>query len=158
MLKGAVDVIYKPFDIEELEAKIRSIINFKQMHKKENIDTIIKSLFSYIQNDSKEIIKIAKEFGLEVPFVRPSELAQDDSPALPVITHAVEWLKANENYEADYIILLQPTSPLRTADHIDEALSLLINSDADSIVSVVRVPHNCNPSSVMKLAGKYLKP
>ena len=111
-----------------------------------------------LSSDSKQIINIAKEFGLEVPFVRPTELAQDNSSALPVITHAVEWLKVNENYEADYIVLLQPTSPLRTEKHIDEALSLLMNSDADSIVSVVRVPHNCNPSSVMKLTGKYLKP
>jgi CMP-N-acetylneuraminic acid synthetase len=104
------------------------------------------------------VIKVAKDYGLEVPFVRPSKLAQDDTPALPVVKHAVKWLEETENYKVDYIILLQPTSPLRTENHIDEALSILINSDADSLVSIVEVPHNFNPYSIMKLQGKYLSP
>jgi len=111
-----------------------------------------------LSSDSSEVIKVAKDYGLEVPFVRPSELAQDDTPALPVVEHAVKWLEETENYKADYIILLQPTSPLRNENHIDEALSILINSDADSIVSIVEVPHNFNPYSIMKLQGKYLSP
>jgi CMP-N-acetylneuraminic acid synthetase len=111
-----------------------------------------------LSSDSSEVIKVAKDYGLEVPFVRPSKLAQDDTPALPVVKHAVKWLEETENYKVDYIILLQPTSPLRTENHIDEALSILINSDADSIVSIVEVPHNFNPYSIMKLQGKYLSP
>jgi CMP-N-acetylneuraminic acid synthetase len=66
-------------------------------------------------------------------------------------------LEEKENYKPDIIILLQPTSPLRTSKHIDEALEKLINSDADSIVSVVEVPHQFNPYSVMKLEDGYLK-
>ena len=111
-----------------------------------------------LSSDSSEVIKVAEDYGLEVPFVRPSKLAQDDTPALPVVEHAVKWLEETENYKADYIILLQPTSPLRTENHIDEALSILINSDADSIVSIVEVPHSFNPYSIMKLQGKYLSP
>jgi CMP-N,N'-diacetyllegionaminic acid synthase len=111
-----------------------------------------------LSSDSSEVIKVAEDYGLEVPFVRPSKLAQDDTPALPVVEHAVKWLEETENYKVDYIILLQPTSPLRTENHIDEALSILINSDADSIVSIVEVPHNFNPYSIMKLQGKYLSP
>jgi len=111
-----------------------------------------------LSSDSSEVIKVAKDYGLEVPFVRPSKLAQDDTPALPVVKHAVKWLEETENYKVDYIILLQPTSPLRTENHIDEALSILINSDADSLVSIVEVPHNFNPYSIMKLQGKYLSP
>jgi CMP-N-acetylneuraminic acid synthetase len=111
-----------------------------------------------LSSDSSEVIKVAKDYGLEVPFVRPSKLAQDDTPTLPVVKHAVKWLEETENYKVDYILLLQPTSPLRTENHIDEALSILINSDADSIVSIVEVPHNFNPYSIMKLQGKYLSP
>ncbi len=109
-----------------------------------------------LSSDSEEILNLSADYGLEAPFVRPAELAQDDTPALPVIKHAVQWLEENDNYRADYIILLQPTSPLRTEKHIDEALAKLLNSDADSVVSVVEAPHNCTPNSIMKLEGKYL--
>ena len=81
-----------------------------------------------LSSDSEDILNIATEYGLEAPFVRPAELARDDTPALPVIKHAVQWLEENDNYRADYIILLQPTSPLRTEKHIDGALSKLLNS------------------------------
>ena len=111
-----------------------------------------------LSSDSEAILDIAKNYGLEAPFVRPAELARDETPALSVIKHAVEWLEESENYRADYIILLQPTSPLRTAIHIDEALSKLIGSDADSVVSVVEVPHNFTPGSIMELEGEYLSP
>jgi CMP-N-acetylneuraminic acid synthetase len=111
-----------------------------------------------LSSDSEEILNIAKGYGLEAPFVRPAELAQDDTPALPVIKHAVEYLEESENYRADYIILLQPTSPLRTEIHIDEALAKLISSDADSVVSVVQVPHNFTPGSIMKLEREHLSP
>jgi CMP-N-acetylneuraminic acid synthetase len=75
-----------------------------------------------------------------------------------VIKHAVQRLSESEDYKPDYIILLQPTSPLRTAIHIDEALEKLINSDADSIVSVLKVPHQYNPYSVMEMKNGILKP
>ena len=111
-----------------------------------------------LSSDSEEIIDLAINYGLEAPFVRPAEFAQDDTPALPVIKHAVDWLGESENYRPDYIILLQPTSPLRTEIHIDEALSKLMNSNADSIVSVVKAPHNCTPNSIMRLERNYLSP
>lgn len=111
-----------------------------------------------LSSDSAEIIKVAGRYGVEVPFVRPKELAKDDTPALPVIQHTVEWLKENEDYIPEYIVLLQPTSPLRTSRHIDEALKKLINSDADSVVSVVKVPHQYNPYSIMEMKDGLLKP
>lgn len=111
-----------------------------------------------LTSDSQEIINISSKYGLEAPFIRPKELARDETPALPVIQYAVKWLKDNEDYQPDYIVLLQPTSPLRTSKHIDEAITRLINSDADSIVSVVKVPHNYNPVSIMKLEKGFLKP
>ncbi|MCK5228883.1 MAG: acylneuraminate cytidylyltransferase family protein [Desulfobulbaceae bacterium] len=111
-----------------------------------------------LSSDSAEIIEVAGRYGIEAPFVRPKELAEDDTPALPVIRHAVDWLKENEDYTPDYIVLLQPTSPLRTSRHIDEALEKLIHSDADSIVSVVKTPHQYNPYSIMEMKDGFLKP
>ena len=98
------------------------------------------------------------DLGLEVPFVRPYELAQDDTPGLPVIKHAVHTLEAKENYLPDIIVVLQPTSPLRTSKHIDEALEIFLKNEADSLVSVTQVPHNMNPYSVMHLEHDNLKP
>ena len=102
-------------------------------------------------------IKYCEGQNIEVPFKRPKELAQDNTPMLSVIKHAVGFLEKNRNYKPDYIVLLQPTSPLRKSKHIDEAIGILIKSSADSIVSVVEVPHNFNPYSVMEFDGVYLK-
>jgi CMP-N-acetylneuraminic acid synthetase len=111
-----------------------------------------------LSSDSEEIIRIGRKYGIEAPFVRPSALARDDTPSLPVVRHTVSWLKENEGYIPDIIVLLQVTSPMRTAEHIDKAVQMLIDSDADSIVSVVKVPHNFNPYSVMRMVGDYVKP
>ena len=111
-----------------------------------------------VSTDDVKIAEVAKSYGLEVPFLRPSELALDDTPALPVIFHAVDWTE-KEGKKPDIIVLLQPTSPLRTGKHIDEALTVLINdSEADSIVSVTDVPHQYAPGSVMVDDGRYLLP
>ena len=111
-----------------------------------------------VTSDSEEIIDIAVRYGIEAPFIRPGELSGDNTPALPVIRHAVKWLSDTEDYKPDYITLLQPTSPLRTSKHIDEALKKLTHSDADSIVSVLKVPHQFNPYSVMEMEHGLLKP
>ena len=111
-----------------------------------------------LSTDSQAVRAVGRRCGVEIPFVRPAELATDKTPALPVIRHAIEWLGEHEQYAPDYIVLLQPTSPLRTAEHIDAALTRLIESNADSIVSVVKVPHNFNPYSVMKLDQGHLTP
>ena len=104
-----------------------------------------------LSSDDDEIMNHCKSQDIEVPFRRPFKLAQDNTPMINVVKHTIKFLKKKENYMPEYIILLQPTSPLRTAQHIDEALNKLINSDADSIVSVMEVPHQFNPFSVMKL-------
>ena len=74
---------------------------------------------------------------------------------LPVLQHALAALKP---YAPDCIVLLQPTSPLRTAEHIDAAIHLLIDSFADTVVSVVEVPHQFNPVSVMYMTSGILSP
>lgn len=88
-----------------------------------------------VSTDDGEIAEVAESHGARVPFMRPSELATDEAPTAPVITHALETLHdAGEAY--DSFVLLQPTSPLRTATHIDEAYSLYNDSESDSVISV----------------------
>ena len=77
--------------------------------------------------------------------MRPAELAMDNTPHIPVLRHAVEWLCVNETYEPDAVMILQPTAPLRTPDHIREAVALFKASSADSVVSVAEVPGHYHP-------------
>ncbi|MEZ4731771.1 MAG: acylneuraminate cytidylyltransferase family protein [Caldilineaceae bacterium] len=80
--------------------------------------------------------KIAQEWGAEVPFTRPSELAQDRSSHIGVVVHALEWLAEHKNQWYDYVMLLQPTVPLRTAQDIDAAIEIAAKTNADSVISV----------------------
>lgn len=111
-----------------------------------------------ISTDNNEIINFSKSRNMEVPFKRPMELATDTTKSIDVILHAVNYLNKKENYIPDYIITLQPTSPLRTGKDIDNAIELISNDkNADSLVSVIKVPHNFNPYSIMILNGSYLE-
>jgi len=107
-----------------------------------------------VSTDCKGIAKVSESYGAEV-FMRPSELAKDDTPTLPVLQNVVSRL--DEQYDA--VMTLQPTSPLRDEVHINDALSLFKkNPNADSLVSVVHVPHNFLPEKLMRLNkdGLYL--
>lgn len=110
-----------------------------------------------VSTDGAAIAAAARGLGLEVPFMRPMELAGDDTPMLPVIQHAVEATRSRE-FDPAVVVLLQPTSPLRRAEHIDAAVDLLERTGADSVVSVVEVPHQFNPCSVLVLEGERLRP
>lgn len=94
-----------------------------------------------ISTDDEEIIESSKRYGAEVPFVRPKKLATDDAKIIDVITHAVGWLASNDSYY-DLIVLLQPTSPLRKSEDIDNALKLLFSKKAQAIVSVCKTEHH----------------
>ena len=86
------------------------------------IDAAKKSRYlsrTVVSTESEEIARVAKEYGAEVPFLRPKELAEDTSKVFDAIAHLLEKLKTDEGYAPDYIVLLQPTSPLRTAKDID---------------------------------------
>jgi CMP-N-acetylneuraminic acid synthetase len=110
-----------------------------------------------LSTDSPAIAEAGRAVGLDVPFLRPAELAADDTPILPVLRHAVDALAA-EGFRADVVVLLQPTSPFRRSEHIDAAVSLLDETGADSVVSVVEVPHQFSPVSVLTLDGGRLRP
>ncbi len=95
-----------------------------------------------VSSEDEEIIKVAKSFGAPAPFVRPAELATDEAPSLPVVQHAVREVESRKGVTFDYVVLLQATSPLRNSADIDAALEKLIETGADSVVSVVRVAHH----------------
>ena len=90
-------------------------------------------------NEDAEIAAIARDWGAEAPFVRPRELALDHSTDPDYTKHAVEWLRDNENWLADIVVILWPTCPTRKVKDIDKALELMFeNQDAHSVISVVR--------------------
>jgi len=108
-----------------------------------------------LSTDDEAIAEVGAALGLDVPFVRPAELARDDTPMLPVMQHA---LAAVRGQGFDVVVLLQPTSPLRRAGHIDSVLELFERTGADSVVSVVEVPHQFNPLSVLLVEGDRARP
>jgi CMP-N,N'-diacetyllegionaminic acid synthase len=106
-----------------------------------------------ISTDDSEIADVSRELGAEVPFQRPLEFADDLAPMLGVLRHALAWLET-QGVVVEALVLLQPTSPLRTAHHIEEAVTLFRSAPASSVVSVVEVPHQFSPVSVMKLTDQ----
>lgn len=93
-----------------------------------------------VSTDNEQIAGIAKDYGAEVPFLRPKELAQDNTSDLPVFQHALQWLYDNENYQPDIIVHLRPTNPFRTVSDIDEAIELLQNNPNAHSVRGVSIP------------------
>lgn len=119
----------------------------EEAKKSKYIDRLI------LSSEDEEIIEVAKEYGCEVPFVRPKELAKDDTPGIEPVIHAIKTLPE----EYDYVCLLQPTSPLRKVEHIDGCFEKCINNNADSCVSVTEVDKH--PFWMYELTdSKYLIP
>jgi CMP-N-acetylneuraminic acid synthetase len=110
-----------------------------------------------VSTDDPEVAAVAERLGVEVPFPRPAALAADETPMLDVLLDLVSTLE-RDGYHPDALVLLQPTSPFRRAEHIDGAVDLLLESGADSVVSVVPVPHQFTPLSLMRLDGDRLVP
>ncbi|MCT4605042.1 MAG: acylneuraminate cytidylyltransferase family protein [Marinisporobacter sp.] len=104
--------------------------------KSKYIDRVI------VSTDDLEIKHIAKKFGAEVPYLRPAELATDDSPTIDTVMHMVKFLKYTEKYHSEYICLLQCTSPLRTFEDIDRTIKKMIDTGMDGAVSVCKVEVN----------------
>ncbi|MCL4268001.1 MAG: acylneuraminate cytidylyltransferase family protein [Anaerolineales bacterium] len=110
-----------------------------------------------LTTDSPEIAEIGKSLGVDVPFLRPPELAQDDTPMLPVLEHAIQHVESG-GWQPEIIVLLQPTAPLRRGEHIRLAVNMLMESKCDSVVSVVEVPRHYVPDFVLKIEEGKLKP
>ncbi|HEY8241122.1 MAG TPA: acylneuraminate cytidylyltransferase family protein, partial [Kiritimatiellia bacterium] len=95
-----------------------------------------------LSSDDARIAEIGRACGAEVPFMRPAELAGDRSAHVPVVLHALDWLKEHENYAPDYVLLLQPTSPLRMSHDIDAAVELAEQTKADAVVGICEPGHH----------------
>lgn len=139
--KNIIPVAGKPLIAYTIEEAIKS----------RYIDRVI------VSTDDEEIAEISKKYDAEVPFMRPKELAGDDTPDLPVFIHTLKWLKDNQDYIPNLIVHLRPTSPLRKVEHIDEAIKILkSNKTADSIRGVC-IPYQ-TPFKMWMIKGRYMKP
>ncbi|MCZ8531818.1 cytidylyltransferase domain-containing protein [Psychrobacillus psychrodurans] len=112
-------------NIKELGGRPLIAWTIEEAKKSKFIDRII------LSSEDAEIIEVAKEYDCDVPFTRPVELAQDETPGIVPILHAIEQCSGY-----DFVVLLQPTSPLRTVEDIDGAIETLIEREADFCVSV----------------------
>lgn len=104
-----------------------------------------------LSTEDEQIANAGREHGCDVPFIRPRDLAQDDTPHLPVIQHAVKWMAERASYRPDAVMILQPTSPLRQPEDIRAAVDLLAGSNADSVLSVSEVPAHAHPMRVLRI-------
>lgn len=109
-----------------------------------------------LSTDDPAIAECGRAEGVEVPFFRPAELATDTAKSIDVALHTLDWLEREDRWGADVVVLLQPTSPMRTARHLDEGFALL-GSQTDSVVSVVEVPHRFKPWSQLQLVDGRLQ-
>ena len=99
-----------------------------------------------LSTDSAEIAEIGKRRGIGVPFIRPSDISSDESPARSYVQHCLDFLRDNENYKPDVIVILQPTTPFRNASDIDLCVNLLLQCECDSVISVAEQPSKYHPN------------
>jgi len=110
-----------------------------------------------LSTDSERIAAEGRRIGVDVPFIRPRELAGDATPMLPVVEHAVDALEQG-GWRPDIVVLLQPTSPLRRPEHVRTAVQQLRESGSDSVVTVVELPRHVSPDYVMRIDDGRLVP
>lgn len=110
-----------------------------------------------VSTDNDEIADISRQYGADVPFMRPAELATDKARSLPVIQHAVRFVETQEGRPYEWVLLLQPTTPLREAQDIQSAIALAALSQYDSIISVVQV-YEHHPSLMKRIEDGLLLP
>jgi len=92
-----------------------------------------------VSTDSEEIAETARRYGADVPFMRPSCLAEDATPDQPVFRHALEWLREHENYEPDIVLNLRPTTPFKTPQIIDKVIQRMVDTNADVVRTMTRI-------------------
>lgn len=132
-------------NIKELCGKPLIAWTIDEAKKSKYVDEIV------VTTDSDEIASVSKQYGAKVPFIRPAELANDVAKSIDVVEHTIEFYKKQYQKEFDYIVLLEPTSPMRDASDIDCAIEQLLVSDADSIVGVCRTEDQ-NPAFLVKIS------
>lgn len=108
-----------------------------------------------VSTDSSQISDISKSLGAEVPFIRPEDLSTDSAKSLPVIQHALCFMEERNNTKYNAVMMLQPTTPFRTKEDINECIAKLEETDADSVISVVDVGA-IHPARMKYLEGDRL--
>ena len=103
-----------------------------------------------VSTDSESIAEIARQYGADVPFLRPAELAQDNTPSVDVVSHTIHYFD-QKGYYFDAVCLLQPTSPFKPKGFIDTCILKFVESQADCLVSVLEVPYEYNPHWVFEM-------
>jgi len=98
-----------------------------------------------VSTDDMEIADIAKHYGAEVPFMRPSEFALDDTPDKPVFVHTLDWLKEKEGYLPDFVLHIRPTAPFRTEKDIESVINIWKEAQCDSVRSVSLIDATSHP-------------
>lgn len=125
--KNIVDLAGKPL----IQYTIEPALNLK---KKGIIDEVI------VSTDDLEIAEVSKNLGANVPFIRPKEISTDESKSIDLVIHALDFFKLKSIY-FDYVVLLQPTSPLRTEDDIRGGLEKILSTGVESLISVYLEDH-----------------
>lgn len=103
-----------------------------------------------VSTDDEEIAACARDAGGEAPFLRPSEMARDDSPTDEAVAHAVREIEASDGWIPAHVLVLEPTAPFRRPRHVREAAELLVEGDADSVASVHEIPHHHHPEKALR--------
>ncbi|MDP3793464.1 MAG: acylneuraminate cytidylyltransferase family protein, partial [Candidatus Uhrbacteria bacterium] len=110
-----------------------------------------------VSTDDQEIAEVAKEWGAEVPFLRPAEFATDQAKSIGLLEHALNWLMEHENYHPDIVVQLKPTNPLRRAEHIDDCVRRFLSAPGhDALITVTLSP--AHPLKTWKFEGEDLSP
>ncbi len=136
--KNIVDLGGKPLLAYTIEAALES----------KAIDRVV------LSTDYEDIADVGRRFGAEVPFLRPAKLATDTAHSPDVVEHAVDFIERQDNVACKYVMMLQPTSPFRTARHIDEAVEIFFKSGLDSLISIKT--QNYPPWWMFRLDGDRL--
>ena len=110
-----------------------------------------------LSTDDEEIAALGRSLGLDVPFLRPPDISGDTVPMVPVMQHALGWAQDN-GIAVSAQVLLQPTSPLRRAEHIDEAVDRLFDTGAETVVSVMALSHISHPRVCYRIESDRLTP
>ena len=144
---GSKRIPYK--NIQNLAGKPLIAHTIIAAKKSKVIDKIV------VSTDDKKIAKISEAYGIEVPFLRPKNISKDNSPTIEAVKHTLEFLRTNQDYIPDMIIILQPTSPLRTTRSIDNAIKILRKSKSSCVITVSKIKKH--PSSAFWLKSGLLK-
>ncbi len=134
--KNILDFKGQPMIVRSIEAGLQS----------KYVDRVV------VSTDSEEIANISIQYGADVPFLRPLDLSTDQAKSIDVILHTITQLEKDKDFY-EYIVLLQPTSPLRTAENIDGAVEYLLEKKANSVISVTEVEHSPLWSNVLPKDG-----